>query len=646
MPIYNGGKYLNYSLSSILNQKMKDIEIIFIDDNSKDDSVEIIKNYIKKDKRIVLIENKENRKILFSKSIGALKARGKYIIELDQDDMFIKDNTFQIIYNESERNKADFTKFKAFYGKNNFNIPKINNHKKKIKVYEQPKLKFLMFKLNNGLLWGNLIRTDLYKNVIYNLWPIIINYQIIFQEDYIITFFLLIQGKKFNKINSILLYHSENKESASNGYKNNSEYYLSVIFTGIIFYDYYLALHHKDLLIITNYIFSLKKDFQKIQSLYPSLFNYFFGKILTNSKILDKDKNIIKEYFGISENCDSYGTVKNNKSFILNKIALENKITNKQKINNFELSIIIVFNKNGKIINLINSIIIQNFKNYEIIIICDNVDANKSLLLENYTKLNYNIKIINRRIKKGIIYSICEGVKVSSGKYLMILEEDCFFLEPDTFQNIHREIEKEYVDIFEINLYKIIKNNYINLYKCKHYESKFNLTKLKYNLEFNDIDINNELLTNKLFKTQYFKSIIKKFKINELREIIDIYYNEIFSFIIDSTNHSFKNSSSINIYINEFDINKFIFKDFSLIENNLINQSNNYIDFIFTISNDSHESKDKVLQIYFNILSIIFNRFITITNQSLILLHKFFSCKYISKRNKTLLNFYYNLLIN
>ena len=41
MPIYNGGKYLNYSLKSVQNQKMKDIEIIIIDDNSSDDSVKI-----------------------------------------------------------------------------------------------------------------------------------------------------------------------------------------------------------------------------------------------------------------------------------------------------------------------------------------------------------------------------------------------------------------------------------------------------------------------------------------------------------------------------------------------------------------------------------------------------------------------------
>ena len=72
MPIYNGGKYLNYSLKSIQNQKMKDIEIILVDDNSNDNSLNIIKKNMKEDPRIRLIKNNKNKKILYCKSIAAL----------------------------------------------------------------------------------------------------------------------------------------------------------------------------------------------------------------------------------------------------------------------------------------------------------------------------------------------------------------------------------------------------------------------------------------------------------------------------------------------------------------------------------------------------------------------------------------------
>ena len=67
IPIYNGEKYLHYSLSSIQNQKMKEIEIIIIDDFSTDNSLTIIEEYMKEDERIRLIKNFENRKKLYSK---------------------------------------------------------------------------------------------------------------------------------------------------------------------------------------------------------------------------------------------------------------------------------------------------------------------------------------------------------------------------------------------------------------------------------------------------------------------------------------------------------------------------------------------------------------------------------------------------
>ena len=63
MPLYNGRKYLLYSLRSIQNQKFKDIEIILIDDHSSDDTINIIKRFMKEDPRIRLIQNGKNRKI-------------------------------------------------------------------------------------------------------------------------------------------------------------------------------------------------------------------------------------------------------------------------------------------------------------------------------------------------------------------------------------------------------------------------------------------------------------------------------------------------------------------------------------------------------------------------------------------------------
>ena len=60
IPLYNGGKYLYYSLRSVQNQKKKEIEIILVDDCSTDDTIKIVEISMKEDERIRLIKNVKN----------------------------------------------------------------------------------------------------------------------------------------------------------------------------------------------------------------------------------------------------------------------------------------------------------------------------------------------------------------------------------------------------------------------------------------------------------------------------------------------------------------------------------------------------------------------------------------------------------
>jgi len=646
IPIYNGGKYLNYSLRSIQKQKMKDIEIIIIDDNSGDDTSKIIQSYMKNDKRIKLIKNKENRRILFSKSLAALNCKGKYIIEIDQDDIFYDKYGFKLLYKQSLKNKLDLLHFQFVSINNTLNIPKINNFKKRIGfIKKQPKLKFSIFNTTICLLWGNLIKSDLYKKVIYYLWPIIINYKIIFQEDFLITFFILIYAEKYGEISNRYYLFFNNSNSASNNHKNNSEYYLSVVFAGIIFYDYYIDSNPKDIQIIINYINFLKEDFYKIKNLYPFLFNYFFGKILSNNELFLKDKSDIMKYFNKSD-IDSYLNLTENQSSELNELPLKKEKIYLENVKILELSIIIIFNNHKKIIKLINSIISQNYRLFEIILIYDDKNKENYHLLNDFIKSYRHIKLINNKIKKGMLLSISEGVINSTSKYIMILNQNCFFIGNNSLHHIHEEIEKEKADIFEFNLYKIFNNNFIDLYKCKHFKSLFDLTNIKYNSEFHDIDINNELLTNKIFKTEFLKNIIKKFELSKINEVIDYYSDQIFDFIVKSIPHTFKQITSVNLYIYDFDFDKPKFNHFYSLENAKINESIFYINYIFDKSKDTYKEKEKVLKEFFNVLNIIFNKFRKISKSSSNLLNKFLNCKYLSRDNKTLLKFYYKSLIN
>jgi glycosyltransferase involved in cell wall biosynthesis len=68
---------------------MLDIEIILVNDFSTDNTLLTIQKLKDEDPRIKIINNEKNMGILYSRSIGVLKAKGKYILALDQDDFFL-----------------------------------------------------------------------------------------------------------------------------------------------------------------------------------------------------------------------------------------------------------------------------------------------------------------------------------------------------------------------------------------------------------------------------------------------------------------------------------------------------------------------------------------------------------------------------
>jgi glycosyltransferase involved in cell wall biosynthesis len=86
LPVYNGGKYLNDAIESILSQTYENFEFIIINDGSKDNSLDIIKEYEKKDSRIIII-SRENKGLIATLNEGIQMAKGKYIARMDQDDI-------------------------------------------------------------------------------------------------------------------------------------------------------------------------------------------------------------------------------------------------------------------------------------------------------------------------------------------------------------------------------------------------------------------------------------------------------------------------------------------------------------------------------------------------------------------------------
>lgn len=89
IPVYNAEKFLDETINTVLNQTYKNFELILVNDGSKDKSVDVIKKY--NDKRIKLIDNKNNKGAALSRNDGIRKAKGRYICFLDADDLWNKE---------------------------------------------------------------------------------------------------------------------------------------------------------------------------------------------------------------------------------------------------------------------------------------------------------------------------------------------------------------------------------------------------------------------------------------------------------------------------------------------------------------------------------------------------------------------------
>lgn len=94
MTSYNYAEYLPDAIESVINQTYKDWELIIVDDGSTDNSVEIIKEYSKKDPRIKLFQHEEgvNKGLADTVKLGCEKASGDWIVFLESDDKFTPDS--------------------------------------------------------------------------------------------------------------------------------------------------------------------------------------------------------------------------------------------------------------------------------------------------------------------------------------------------------------------------------------------------------------------------------------------------------------------------------------------------------------------------------------------------------------------------
>jgi glycosyltransferase involved in cell wall biosynthesis len=110
LPVYNVAAYLDETFASLLCQTLQEIEIIAVNDGSKDNSEDIIKKYAQQDARISYFSQK-NQGQSAARNLALQHAKGEYIYMMDSDDVLANPDALRICYEYAEQNKADFIFF-------------------------------------------------------------------------------------------------------------------------------------------------------------------------------------------------------------------------------------------------------------------------------------------------------------------------------------------------------------------------------------------------------------------------------------------------------------------------------------------------------------------------------------------------------
>jgi len=201
MPVYNSEKFLRESIESILNQTFKNFEFIIINDCSIDNSLKIIKEFMKKDKRIILLNNKKNLAQAKTRNRGLKIAQGKYIAMLDSDDMAMR-NRLQVQFYYLEKNPDIF-----LVGSSAIYIDENGKETRRFKKYDDYKM--LAWRLPKSC---SIIHPSIMFRNARKFWY---NQEFKYANDYNLYLDLLSQGKNLTNIPQFLVKYRVHPDSIS-----------------------------------------------------------------------------------------------------------------------------------------------------------------------------------------------------------------------------------------------------------------------------------------------------------------------------------------------------------------------------------------------------------------------------------------------
>ncbi len=326
IPALNMNKYIERTILSIINQSFQDFEIIIINDNSKDDTANIIKKLQLEDNRIKLINHNINKGVYYSRVEAILFSKGKYIILMDPDDLYLNENLFKELYNYNFKYNLDiieFTVFQQIDGRRNIIYPKkhfeSHFHNFTHNIISQPDLSEILFHnpKNNMYthsicrnIWNKMIRRAIFLDMHKYIGLSYFNDFVITADDMAMNVISYHFANNYSNINlpgymynlrQLSMSHGEGGALLKQVRANNYLLYFQIILKYIKQFKFNRRILFNELKNLRRYIFSIKDNNMTI---YENQTKNFLNEIL-NDDLADKIlKTIVIELLLYFENVD------------------------------------------------------------------------------------------------------------------------------------------------------------------------------------------------------------------------------------------------------------------------------------------------------------------------------------------------------
>lgn len=412
IPVYNVEEYLRECLDSVVNQTLKEIEIICVDDGSTDNSLEILKEYAQKDNRITVIKQR-NSGSGTARNCGINIAKGDFIAFMDSDDIYPENKTLSTIYVKTTENNALICGGSVNQIKDGKLITDTSNFEEGYSFKQEGFVDYKDYQFDYGYWRFIYNRNFLIENLIF--FP---NYKRYQDPPFFVKSMCL--AKKFYAL----------KEA--------------------------------------TYIYRI--SYKKIQWTEEKVLDVYKGKLAVLN--MCKENNLLNLYNKTARSCISTWLLENikpvitkhnyvqkyilniinsiDKSLLTTNISIPDMLTVPIKIS----VIISIYNTEKYIRECLDSVINQTLKNIEIICVNDGSTDNSSKILKEYAVKDKRIIIIEQK-NQGLSCSRNNAMKIAKGEYIQFLDSDDY-LKSDTIEKLYNFANKNDLELCSFSGYNFI----------------------------------------------------------------------------------------------------------------------------------------------------------------------------------------------